>query len=427
MKNTAIFLSLLFLMIGCSSQLFGQSKPYVVMLSMDGFRWDYDDNAHTPVLDSIARAGAKVEALVPSFPSKTFPNHYTIATGLVPDHHGIVMNKFYDPRTAREYSVGNRQAVEDGTFYGGLPIWCAAERENVKAASYFWVGSEAEINGCRPTYWKKYDHQFPYVRRVDSVLHWLALPYDIRPHLVMWYIDEPDGIGHEHGPLSPQCISKVEELDRLLGVFFRKARELSQFDSINFIIVSDHGMGPISAERVVSISEQCDPSWVTRCIGGNPVYTIQAAPGKIDSLYQSLSKVKHIKVYRNNYLRLDTIFHSENTVTDTHIIYRTPDCPPELRFGTNPRFLDLTVVADSAWSLNWKPGRENYLGGTHGYDIRNSDMHAIFYGCGPAFRKGVSIPSMSNTDIYPLICHILGLKCPDCDGTLDASELLLQN
>jgi len=173
-----------------------QEKPYLVILSMDGFRWDYPEKVATPNLDSVAAVGVKAKSIIPSFPTKTFPNHYTMVTGLYPDHHGIVQNEFYDPESGRYYRIGDRKAVMDGTFYGGEPIWVTAEKQDVKSASYYWVGSEAEIGGVRPAYWKEYDGKVPFENRIDSVISWLRLPEEKRPHLILLYFDEPDGYGH---------------------------------------------------------------------------------------------------------------------------------------------------------------------------------------------------------------------------------------
>ena len=174
-------------------------EPYVVMLSVDGFRWDYPDKVPTPNLDYIAENGVKAKSLKPAFPTKTFPNHYSMATGLYPDHHGIVLNSFYDEEMDKYYEIRNREAVENPDFYGGEPIWVTAENQNVTSASYFWVGSEAAVNGVSPTYWKKYDHSFHFEQRIDSVIAWLQLPEKERPHLILWYIHEPDNIGYRLG------------------------------------------------------------------------------------------------------------------------------------------------------------------------------------------------------------------------------------
>ncbi|NQU80840.1 MAG: alkaline phosphatase family protein, partial [Bacteroidetes bacterium] len=218
-----------------------KNNPYVVMLSLDGFRWDYPQKANTPNLDRIAEIGVRAESLRPCFPTKTFPNHYSIATGLYPGNHGIVLNNFYDSAMDVSYSLGNRESVENGDFYGGEPIWVTAENQGVITASYFWVGSEAPVKGVQPTYWKRYEHKFPFTQRVDSVIAWLSLPEEKRPHLITWYMDEPDSKGHQLGPDNPDLIPVISYLDSLVGNFMFKLNRLEIGKNVNFIVISDHG------------------------------------------------------------------------------------------------------------------------------------------------------------------------------------------
>ncbi|MBU2465082.1 MAG: ectonucleotide pyrophosphatase/phosphodiesterase, partial [Bacteroidetes bacterium] len=189
----ALFISLTGL-ISCTqiSQENKNDERILVVLSLDGFRWDYSDRFGAPNLEQIASEGVKAESMIPSFPSTTFANHYTMATGLYPDHHGILVNRFYDPILDETYNEpGKRSTVEEGKFYGGEPIWVTAEKQDVKTATFFWVGSEADVKGIRPSIWKKYDHGFPYEQRIDTVIAWLQLPEEERPRLIMWYFDEP--------------------------------------------------------------------------------------------------------------------------------------------------------------------------------------------------------------------------------------------
>jgi len=241
MKNKIHVITLLLLvalMAGCNNnpQSNENNQPYVVMVSLDGFRWDYTQYANTPVLDSLAKVGVLAEALIPSFPTKTFPNHYTMATGLYPDNHGIVLNGFYADDIKADYNKGDKSTVGDSKFYSGEPIWTTAELQGVKSATLFWVGSEAECKGVRPTLWEKYNHNMPFEDRIDSIYTWLSLPEIKRPHLVMWYYHEPDGIGHGAGPTSPELIAEIEKLDAHLGDFFTKMRTLPFYNKINFII-----------------------------------------------------------------------------------------------------------------------------------------------------------------------------------------------
>lgn len=377
-----------------------ENNQYVVMLSIDGFRWDYADKVPTPNLDKIAKMGVKAESLKASFPTKTFPNHYSMATGLYPDNHGIVLNSFYDPELNRYYSVMDREAVEDGKFYGGEPIWVTAEKQGITSASYFWVGSEADVQEIHPTYWKKYDHDFPFEQRIDSVIAWLQLPENIRPHLILWYMHEPDKSGHMYGPDSKEMDSVIIYLDSLVGVFIEKLQDIPYANEVNVIVTSDHGMGNISNERKVVIEENLNMDWVDIIQGYNPNFVIRANEGYIDSIYLTLKKVPHITTWKSG------------------------EVPEKFHYGTNPRTLDIVVVADSSWSVVFN--NERPVGnGTHGFDNNNKDMHAIFYAYGPAFKENYVSPSFENVDIYPLITHILGLEPAEVDGSLENVKQLI--
>lgn len=402
MKKIIFSVLILPLILSCTHQSESEKElSYVVMLSVDGFRWDYADKVATPNLDKIARMGVKAESLKASFPTKTFPNHYSMATGLYPDHHGIVLNSFFDPPTGRHYSIFDREAVEDGYFYGGEPIWVTAENQGVISGSYFWVGSEAEIKGVRPTYWKKYEHKFPYKQRIDSVISWLQKPDEIRPHLVLWYFDEPDHTGHVFGPDSQELEDKIIELDFLIGYFIAEIEKLPIADKINVIVTSDHGMANISDERRVALEDNLTMEWVAEMQGYNPNYNIKVKDGYIDSIYNQLEKIEHISFWKSEMV------------------------PERFHYGSNDRTLDFVVVADSSWSL--VPSLEKSVGfGAHGYDNNNKDMHAIFHAYGPAFKENYTSPSFNNVDIYPLIAQILNLKPAEVDGSLDNVKGLLK-
>ncbi len=363
---------------------------------MDGFRWDYTDSVATPNFDAIEKMGVKAESMQVSFPSKTFPNHYTLATGLVPNNHGIVNNTFYAAEYDQVYSIRNREVVEDGKYYDGEPIWNTAEKQGMKAASYFWVGSEADIQGMHPSIYKKYDHHFDFYQRVDSVISWLSLPEEQRPHLITWYVHEPDGVGHDFGPHSAEMDSTILSLDHLLGYFMQKLSKHPLAKEVNVIITSDHGMENTSAERTINLYAHLKKHWVEYALGGNPIYNIQAKEGFKDSIRIALENI------------------------DGLICYENPNVPAYLNYGTNDRCLDFTVVADSAWSIIKRKPRKDYGdGGTHGYDISNKNMNAMFYAYGPAFKEGYEQPMFKNVSVYPLICHVLGLRPAPNDGEFE--------
>jgi len=399
--RTALLLMLAIILGSCSGT---SDETYLVVLSVDGFRWDYPDKTNTPALDSIARVGTKAQGMIPVFPSKTFPNHYTMATGLYPDHHGLVNNTFLDPETGAIYRISDSSTRNNPYFYGGEPIWLTASKAGMKTASFFWVGSEVPIKGVQPDYWKPYDQDIPFADRIDTVIYWLSMPVNKRPRLVMWYIHEPDAIGHKYGPDHPETHRMITHLDSLIGVFCKKINELPYADRINIIVTSDHGMANIAEEKSIELTDFIPETWVKEVIGGNPNYNILAAEGYLDSIYQRLSTVEHMKVWKN------------------------PDLPESFHYGNNPRTLDLTVAADLEWSIFWhRNPRYVVSGGTHGYDPANREMHAIFYASGPSFKTDYIHPAFENVNLYALMSELLGITPAPNDGNLDVVKDMLND
>ncbi len=402
-----LFLFTAFVVNACNSNPYVKKIPreqYVVMLSLDGCRWDYPQMANMPNLESIARDGVKLESLQPSFPSKTFPNHYSIVTGLYPDHHGIIHNSFYDPEMDAYYTIDDREAVENKDFYGGEPIWVTAEKQGLRTASFYWVGSEAPISGISPSRWKPYNHTFPYEARVDTVIAWLSLPKKERPRLITWYYPEPDGVGHRFSPESNEVKVKLEYLDSLIGDFRQKISELPIADQINIIVTADHGMARTSADKVIYFDDYIELTWLDTALGSNPIWMFDAKEGFVDSVYTHLRRAEHLQVWK------------KDSIPDT------------LHFGKNPRVMDVVVAPDINWSVGWGSMKygPDYVGGTHGYDPRNKDMHAIFYASGPAFKQGYVHPTVENVNIYPLLAKILNLQPARTDGKLENVSRMLK-
>ena len=375
------------------------TQPYVVMLSMDGFRWNYTERIPTPNFDKIAAMGVRA-SIQPCFPTKTFPNHYSIATGLYPDHHGIVNNTFWDPGRSVVYKISDRSKVQDGYFYGGEPIWNTAEKQGMKSASYFWVGSEADVQGMHPSIWKVYDHNFPWNQRVDSVIAWLQLPEAKRPHMITWYVPEPDGTGHHYGPESQEIDNMVMKLDTLLGYFMDELAKIPVGAKVNVIITSDHGMQQYKKADVIVLKNLIKKSWYNYAYGSNPIYNIWANPGYSDSILMALSQVPHLSAY------------DKNTI------------PARLHYMTNARCGDVVAMADSSYALVYGSVPNITIAGTHGYDNANTNMDAIFFAYGPAFKQGYKANKFQNIDIYNLITKILKLTPAANDGDEDAYSLL---
>ena len=377
---------------GCSSVRSERETPYVVMVSLDGFRWDYDSIYGTPVLDDIADKGVMAVRLIPSFPTKTFPNHYSIATGLYPDHHGLVNNSFYAPDLDLVYRIGDRVMVSNGAFYGGEPIWITARKAGLKTASFYWVGSEAPIMGIQPDFWKPFDEEVPFSDRVDTVLTWLSLPERKRPHLVTLYFEEPDAVSHVYGPLSSETGSVVRSLDSLMGVLRDGLSKLPQAKKITLIILSDHGMAEIDTSRYNYVFDTLPQTMVKRIYGGSPVWAIEPAEGMTDSVLYYLNIQHGMKAYRRE------------------------DLPAHLHYGTHPRIPAVVLIADPGWVAGLRPKPSGYNRGDHGYDWKFRDVQSIFYAEGPAFRKGFAVDTLYNVDVYNIISRILNLTPAPNDG-----------
>ncbi len=375
---------------------------YVVLVSFDGCRWDYPDLYDTPNFLKMQKSGVKAERVISSFPTKTFPNHYTIATGLYPDHHGLINNSFYDPDLGLMYTMGNRSMVENPGFYGGEPIWNTATKQEMINAAFFWVGSEAPVNGMHPTYWKPYSGKVPFEARVDTVIHWLKLPIEKRPRLVLLYFQQPDGVGHDFGPVSAETGEVMKEMDHMLGILRKKIQRLPFGDKVNLIVTSDHGMGATSPDRYVNIYDHLNKDWVISAVGSNPVFLLDAVETYEDSVVNVLDRIEGISAWKKQ------------------------DVPTYLNYGSNPRIPDIVVVADSSWSLGLDKEPSDYSLGAHGYDNSNTDMHNIFYAEGPDFRKNYIQAPFENVDIYPLVAHLLGLEPAETDGDLERVKGMLK-
>ncbi len=365
--------------------------PYLVVVSLDGFRWDYPQQTKTLFFDYLEKIGSKANSLMPVFPSKTFPNHYSIATGLYASKHGIVNNSFYDSTSNSYYSIKNREAVCNGYFYGGEPIWVTAKKQHIKTASFFWVGSEADIQGMRPDIYKRYNSHISYQARIDSVVQWLQKPIEERPHLIMLYFEQPDNFGHKYGTDDSLTLNKVTEMDAYMADLYQKLQKLPIKDSINLIITSDHGMSNVHHSQNLVLSDYLNEHWVDKVVGSNPIYNIKAKDKYIDSVANALSAVPHL------------------------LSWKREDLPESFHYQNNNRVLDVVVCADLGWGLLLNDEQQSSKG-THGYPPEYKDMHAIFYGVGPAFKTDYKISTFKNVDIYNVMCYILGLDPAPNDG-----------
>ena len=382
-------------------------KPYLILLSIDGFRWDYPLRFDTPTLDRIAAGGLRAESLIPVFPTLTFPNHYSIATGLYPANHGLVGNRFPSKDRRRFFSLRNRSSVEDGSWYGGEPVWVVAEKNGMVSAAYFFVGTEADIDGIRPTYWNAYNEGIAGARRVDQVLEWLSMPEKLRPHMITLYFEDVDDATHRHGINSPLTAAAIERVDGYLERLLDGIDELPHAADVYLIIVSDHGQSSYrrGAETFV-IDDVVDLEGI-----------LSIDHGAVSFLYLD----------EPDYPRAAAICEAINARWRRGQAVMPGEAPAAWHAARGSRFADVIVQADAGASVRSTRDPQRTLSrGDHGWAPDIKDMHGIFIAMGPRLPKGERIRAIKAVDIYPLMMAILGFSMTQpIDGDADALVPLL--
>lgn len=391
-----------------ASQAYGPAAPSphrVVLISLDGFRWDYLQRRGAPRLREIAATGVHAERLTPSFPSKTFPNHYTLVTGLYPENHGIAANVMRDSLLGR-FATGNDPAARDARWFRGEPIWVTAEKQGVRAAAYFWPGSEAAIGGVRPHWYYPFDVTTSRAARVERVLKWLAMPDSSAPRLIAVYFADVDTDGHNDGPLAAQTDSAIARVDSAVGAIVDGIAALGATERVDVIVVSDHGMTEITAERTIALDDYV--SLDSLDVGDwSPVATLIPKPGRDTYVFNAL-------VHANPHMQ----------------VFRKGTLPERLHYNTGEHVTPIVVIADEGWSIGTRTSlasmRAGHTYGAHGYDNMLASMGALFVATGPDFRSGVTVPPFGNVHIYALLAELLHVRPAVTDGSLDSVRVLLR-
>jgi predicted AlkP superfamily pyrophosphatase or phosphodiesterase len=375
------------------------SGPVTILISIDGFRSDYLDRGVTPTLSALAASGVR-GTMRPSFPSKTFPNHYALVTGLRPDRNGIVENNMVDPAIPGvTFAMSNHDAVVDARWWNeATPIWVSAERAGIKSGTMFWPGSEAAIQGVRPSYWRPFDQKVSGDLRVDQVLAWLDLPPKARPGFVTLYFDEVDTAGHHYGPDSPEVNAAAAHVDAALARL--KAGLKTRGIVANLVIVADHGMAAISPDRIIYVDDFL-PKDAGKALGMGAFMTYYPAAGREAEVERDLFTPRpHLQCWRK------------------------ADIPPRLHYGKNPRVAPIFCLPETGWQISTHASR-NSERGAHGFDNASPEMAAVFVANGPAFRPGARPPVFDNVDVYPLLARVMGVKPEPNDGRLsDLADVL---
>ena len=378
-----------------------QHQHYVVLVSLDGFRWDYAKKYGATHLLALGKKGVWApQGMLPSFPSLTFPNHYAIATGLYPEHNGLVANSFFDETRQADgkldrYNIGDSKLVTDGSWYSGVPLWSLAESQGMRSACYFWPGSEAEIAGERPTDYLKFDNQVDETARIDQVIAWLKLPEPTRPHFITLYYADVDHAGHEFGPDTPETKAAVAKVDALVGKLHADLDATGL--PIDLIVVSDHGMAK-TVGPWITLDQLADLTGFETA----------------GSLLYGKTEADRVRVY--NQLK---------KVSDKFQVYRRDHVPADLHYDVNPREGDPVLIPTGPYAIRahgptaGKPDSPP-IAGQHGFDPHTMpEMKASFFAAGPDIIAGKTVSPFENVNLYPWIAHILGLNAPKSDGDLN--------
>jgi predicted AlkP superfamily pyrophosphatase or phosphodiesterase len=390
---------LVLLLAGCTSQPAQQARPNwspLILISFDGYRADYIERGLSPNLSMLAKDGVHAQALRPAFPTLTFPNHYTIVTGLYPDHHGIVNNRMVDPVSGKRFVYNDHNMISDPSWWGGEPLWVSTERQGKHAATMFWPGSDVEIEGVRPDYWMPFNSKITPEARVDQALAWLDLPAGKRPDFITLYFEQTDHEGHQHGPDSKEVDTALHEVDVALGRLLDGLKQRGIYETANLVIVSDHGQTASGADKVVVLDSVLNVADVDVI---NTGVLAGFAPKRGHE-----AEVERAVLAPHDHMRC----------------WRKSEVPARLHYGTNPRVPPLLCLADDGWLIFTqefmnRPNR-HISSGEHGYDNDDPNMRALFVAHGPAFKRGLTVPEFDNVDVYPLLAHLLGVKPQPNDG-----------
>ena len=386
------------------------APPTLILVSIDGWRWDYQQRVPVPNLQRLAARGVRADALIPSFPSKTFPNHYTIVTGLYPAHHGIIANTIRDAATGRMFSLGNLREVYDPMWWGGEPLWVTAERAGRRVAPYGWPGSATPIMGRTPNPLEAYDRSVTGSERVRTILQRLDAPVDERPTLLTLYFEDVDDAGHADGPDSEAVRDAAMRVDAYIGRLIDGLVQRQLLETTNIVVVSDHGMAATTSDRVVLVEDyiSLDDVDISEI---NPTLGIFPKEGKLDAVYRAL---------RNAHPRLK--------------VYRREQTPAHWHYRDHARIPPIVGVADEGWQVMRRASLRDILtrlvrgdGGQHGYDPQTApSMRGIFIAAGPSFKTGAQVRAFENVHVYNVLARAQRLMPATNDGDPAVARQLLR-
>jgi predicted AlkP superfamily pyrophosphatase or phosphodiesterase len=402
-----ILFALLLISGGCASQEpeSDADQPKVLLISIDGFINEYVERNETPNLDHFMNNGVVAEYMIPVFPTKTFPNHWTLVTGLYTENHGIITNSFYDYELEARFSYGPQGTPNDERWWGGEPIWATAENQGLTATTFFWPGSEATINGVQATKWVPYDGEVPDSTRIDSLISWMDPAGDVQADFGTLYFSTVDSRGHGFGKNSSEVDEAVLKIDGLIGYLQEKIEEAGLDKSLNIILLSDHGMSDLSEERVIFLEDLIDLNDV-EVMDWTPVGLIRPKEGKKEEVFEALKEKE-----------------------ENYSVYLKEDMPERYHFKNHYRIPEIILIADPGYSITNRSffQTRGLMAATHGFDNTSSDMRTFFAANGPVFKEGEVAAPFESVHVYELMSHILNLDPAPNDGSIDSINHVLLN
>ncbi|XP_025949595.2 ectonucleotide pyrophosphatase/phosphodiesterase family member 5 [Dromaius novaehollandiae] len=377
-----------------------QDQPRVLLVSFDGFRWDYIYRVSTPNFHYAMKNGVHVKQVTNVFITKTYPNHYTMVTGLYAESHGIVANEMYDPILNETFSMNKMEIYNPKFWEEASPVWVTNQMEGHKSGAAMWPGTDVKIHGVLPTYYMPYNESVSFEDRVARLIDWFTSEEPINFGLLYW--EQPDEMGHILGPENPLMGPIISDIDKKLGYLMSELKKAKLWDVINVIITSDHGMSQSSSERLIELDQYVDRE-LYKVIDHSPAVAILPKEGKLDQVYEALANA-----------------HPNMTV------YKKEQIPDRLHYKHNSKIQPILALADEGWEIVHNKS-DHFLLGNHGYDNVLPEMHPIFLAFGPAFRKNTTKEAMNATDLYPLLCHLLGINPRPNNGSFnDVKDILAE-
>ncbi|XP_051909422.1 ectonucleotide pyrophosphatase/phosphodiesterase family member 5 [Hippocampus zosterae] len=359
-------------------------RPKLLLVSFDGFRWDYVNRVPTPNFHILMEEGVTVERVENVYITKTLPNHYSLVTGLYAETHGIVANDMFDPVLDRSFSMDTDSLYESQWWEQAVPLWVTIQNSGGRSAAAMWPGSDVKIHGMFPTRYLPYNASVGFETRVEHIVKWFSAPEQEAVDFGVLYWEEPDDSGHDFGPESSLMDAVIADVDEKLGFLCNELKKAGLYERVNLVVTSDHGMTQLFADKIIELDQYVSRdlyTWVDK----SPVVGILPKEGKLDEVYEKLADA-------NPYMAV----HLKDAI------------PERLHYHHNVRIMPILLEAREGWTIVQNRSTPLMLG-NHGYDNTLRSMQPIFLARGPAFRQNYVKPTMRSVDLYPLMCHILAI------------------